>query len=59
MYEQQKFEIAYSKMIKLNFIRCQECEQEPICPHAGYREGCKTKERMMEVREAQNEGNFI
>lgn len=50
MYEQQEFEITYSNTTKLDFIRCRDCDQEPICPHAGYRDGCRTKERLLEVK---------
>lgn len=49
MKDQQEFEITYSNITKIDFIRCKDCDQKPICPHAGYREGCRTKERLMEV----------
>lgn len=47
---QQAFEITYSNITKLNFIKCEDCDQEPICPHAGYREGCRTKEQIPETK---------
>ena len=50
MYEQQELEITYSKITKIVFIRCQNCDQEPICHHAGYRKGCRIKECLMEVK---------
>lgn len=50
MYEQQEFEITYSNITKIGFIQCQDCDQRVICPHTGCREGCKTKERLMEVK---------
>lgn len=51
MYEQQELEITYSNITKIGFIRCQDCDQEPICPHAGCRKGCKTKERLLEAKQ--------
>lgn len=56
MHEQQEFEITYSNITKIGFICCRDCDQEPICPHAGYREGCRTKERLMEVNVKKEEG---
>lgn len=50
MYEQQQFEITYSKITKLGFTKCKDCDWEPVCPHAGYRAGCRTKEKLMEVK---------
>ena len=47
--EQLQVDIAPGRITKLGFERCQDCEWEPVCPHAGHREGCRTKENIMEV----------
>lgn len=46
---QQEFEIKDSNIIKLGFIKCENCEDEPICPHAGIRRGCRTRETIKEI----------
>ena len=38
-----------SNIIKLGFVKCQDCEDEPICPHVSDG-GCRTKERVKELR---------
>lgn len=49
MEGQQEFEIKDSNIVKLGFIRCEDCEDEPICPHAGIRRGCRTREVIKEI----------
>lgn len=46
---QQEFEIRDSNITKIGFCRCEDCEYEAICPHAGIREGCRTKEVVKEI----------
>ena len=49
MEGQQEFEIKDRNIVKLGFIRCENCEDEPICPHAGIRRGCRTREVIKEI----------
>ena len=49
MSEQVEMKIKDSNIIKLGFCKCEDCEDEPICPHAGIREGCRTKEVIKEI----------
>lgn len=37
-----------SNIIKLGFCKCEDCEDESICPHAHIREGCRTRETIKE-----------
>ena len=46
---QQKMKIVDSNIIELGFCKCEDCEDEPICPHAGIRDGSRTKEVVKEV----------
>ena len=50
MEGQLEMRIADSNIVKLGFVKCEDCEDEPICPHAGIREGCRTKETIKEIR---------
>lgn len=50
MYKQQEFEITESKITKLGFIKCKDCDWETVCPHVGHRAGCRTKEKLVEVK---------
>lgn len=47
---QIEMKIVDSNIIKLGFLKCQDCEDEPICPHSEHRKGCKTKEILKEIR---------
>lgn len=49
MSEQLELKIKDSNIIKLGFVKCEACEEQVICPHAGIRKGCKTKETLKEV----------
>lgn len=49
MEGQQELEIKDSNIVKLGFIRCEDCEDEPICPHARIRRGCRTREVIKEI----------
>lgn len=49
MEGQQEMRIRDSNIIKLGFIKCEACEEQVVCPHAGVREGCRTLERLKEV----------
>lgn len=59
MYEQMEFEITYSNITKLEFVRCRDCDQDPVCPHAVCREGCRTIERIIELNEKKSERKRI
>lgn len=49
MTEQQELKVTNSNIVKLGFIKCMDCEEQVICPHAGIKEGCRTKETLKEV----------
>lgn len=50
MDKQLEMKIVDSNIIKLGFCKCEDCEYEPICPHAHIRDGCRTRETIKEVR---------
>ena len=50
MYEQIEMKEENSKIISLAFCKCKDCEDEPICPHAHIRDGCRTKETIKELK---------
>lgn len=49
MIGQQEFKIKDSKIIRIGFCKCKDCEWQYVCPHAEVREGCKTKETIKEI----------
>ena len=49
MDEQQEMKISDSNIVKIGFCKCEDCEDEPICPHAHIRDGCRTKEVIKEI----------
>lgn len=50
MGKQQEFEIIDSNITKISFVKCENCEENVICPHYGFKEGCRTKEIVKEIK---------
>ena len=46
---QMEMNIRDSNITNLGFIKCMDCEEQIICPHAFYSEGCRTAETLKEV----------
>ena len=46
---EMEMNIRDSNITKLGFIKCVDCEEQIICPHAFCREGCRTAETLKEV----------
>lgn len=49
MKGQQALQIQYSNITKLGFIKCEDCQEQVVCPHYGCRKGCRTATRISEV----------
>ena len=47
--KQIELNIRDSNITKLGFIKCTDCEEQVICPHAFCREGCRTAETLKEI----------
>lgn len=47
--KQEELKIKNSNIKKIGFVRCVNCEEQFICPHAGTREGCRMVETLKEI----------
>lgn len=53
---QIEMDIRDSNITKIDFIKCTDCEEQVICPHAFCRERCRTAETLKEVHWESKDG---
>lgn len=49
MEGQQEIGVRNSNIVRIGYIKCEDCPEQVICPHAGIREGCRTRDTLKEA----------